>query len=195
MKSRLDGGNPAVLRTQAEAGHTDTTIDVLEPCPDWRQALVDPAALCRTAARAALAAGAPGLAGAELSIVLGDDALLRRLNKEWRDKDAPTNVLSFPAQDCLDKALTAALPGVPLPLGDVVLGFDTVRRETIEQGKALRDHLVHLTVHGVLHLLGLDHEEAAEAERMETLERAVLQGLGIEDPYEPRGIAAEAQHG
>jgi probable rRNA maturation factor len=84
---------------------------------------------------------------------------------------------------------------VPLPLGDVVLAFETIAREAAEQGKTMGDHLAHLTVHGVLHLLGFDHEAEAEAERMEALERAVLSRLGIADPYEAVGLVAAVHHG
>jgi probable rRNA maturation factor len=168
-------------------------IDVAAPCGAWRRALPRAAALCRSAARAALGAASPALTHGELSIVLGDDALLRRLNRDWRGKDAPTNVLSFPAQDRAALARTAprADGAAPLSLGDVVLGFDTVRREAEEQGKALADHLSHLTVHGVLHLVGFDHEEDAEAVRMEAFERAILEALGVPDPY---GAPGEAHH-
>src|SRR5262249_12330194 len=139
-------------------------------------------ALCASAAQAALAAAAPGLAGCEISLVLADDALLHRLNREWRGADKPTNVLSFPAQDFAADA-PRPLPDGSLPLGDVVLAFETVECEATAQGKRLADHASHLIVHGVLHLLGYDHVVEAEADRMEALERAVLTRLGIADPY------------
>jgi probable rRNA maturation factor len=78
-------------------------------------------------------------------------------------------------------------PGEALPLGDVVLAYETIAREAAEQGKTLADHLAHLVVHGVLHLVGYDHEAAADAERMEALERTVLSGIGIADPYREIG--------
>ena len=96
--------------------------------------------------------------------------------------DAPTNVLSFPAA-----ASAPPAPGAPLLLGDVVLAFETVAAEAAAQGKPLADHLAHLVVHGVLHLLGFDHEADAEAERMEALETRLLAGLGIADPYRAAG--------
>jgi probable rRNA maturation factor len=159
----------------------EVTIDVAEESDAW-QALDDAAAICRRAALAALDAAVPALADIELSIVLGDDALLRQLNHRWRDKDAPTNVLSFPAQD-FTAAVAAPRPGEPLPLGDVVLAHETIAREAAEQGKTIADHLAHLVVHGVLHLIGFDHAAVAEAERMEALECTVLSGIGIADPY------------
>jgi probable rRNA maturation factor len=175
-----------------------TTIDIAEPCPAWRTALPRRRAICRAAARAALAAAPAGwaanAAAAELSIVLGDDALLRRLNRQWRGKDKPTNVLSFPARDAATHG-TASPAGMPLPLGDVILAFDTVAGEAAVQGKTLAGHLAHLVVHGVLHLLGFDHEEAAAAARMETLETQVLAGIGVADPYRPDDSRRGARHG
>jgi probable rRNA maturation factor len=113
---------------------------------------------------------------AELSLVLTDDARIRVLNRDWRDKDKPTNVLSFPAADADDED-----PG-PL-LGDVVVAHETTAREAAEEGKSFEDHLIHLLVHGLLHLFGFDHEDDEEAEEMEALETEILAGLGIADPY------------
>ena len=108
-----------------------------------------------------------------LRVVDVDEGLA--LNRHYRGKDYATNVLSFPAE---------LPPGVELPiLGDIVLCAPVVAREATEQGKRLTHHYAHLTVHGVLHLLGFDHEETREAEAMEQLEREILAGLGIDDPY------------
>ncbi|HEX3498916.1 MAG TPA: rRNA maturation RNase YbeY [Stellaceae bacterium] len=175
-----------------------TTIDIAEPCAAWREALPRRRALCRAAARAALAAAPSGWVapetGAELSIVLGDDALLRRLNRQWRGKDKPTNVLAFPADEGATRG--APSPGAaPLLLGDVVLAFGTVAGEAAAQGKTLAGHLAHLVVHGVLHLLGFDHEEAAAALRMEALETTVLAGIGIADPYRTSAPPLRVRHG
>lgn len=108
----------------------------------------------------------------------------RALNRQYRGKDYATNVLSFPA----DMAAGVKLPkGVKMPLlGDLVLCAPVVAREAKEQRKPLAEHYAHLTVHGTLHLLGWDHEDAREAERMEQLERDILAGLGIDDPYATR---------
>ncbi|HKW53931.1 MAG TPA: rRNA maturation RNase YbeY [Stellaceae bacterium] len=161
------------------------TIDIAEPCLLWHERLPDAARLCGETARAALG-GAGGMAGtAELSIVLGDDALVQALNRQWRGLDKPTNVLSFPV------ALVALPPGAPRLLGDIVLAFETLAAEATAQGKPLAHHLRHLVVHGVLHLVGFDHEAAGEAARMEALEVAVLAGLGVPDPYR----VTEASHG
>lgn len=110
-----------------------------------------------------------------LSIRIVDAVEGRALNRTWRGRDYATNVLSFAAD----------LPpagGLPL-LGDLVICADVLAREAAEQGKRLRDHYAHMTVHGTLHLLGHDHQDDAEAERMETLERAILASFGIADPY------------
>lgn len=113
---------------------------------------------------------------AEISIVLGDDTLMRRLNRDWRAKDKPTNVLSFPAVE------PARLATAPL-LGDVVLGYETVAAEARSENKPLEHHLAHLVVHGVLHCLGFDHETDAEATDMERRETRALATLAIPDPY------------
>ena len=99
----------------------------------------------------------------------------RQLNANFRGKDKPTNVLSFPAD--------IELPGVAAPLGDLAICWSVVAEEADAQGKPVQDHLVHLFVHGVLHLLGYDHEESAQAEQMEALEVRILQNLRIPDPY------------
>ncbi len=187
-------------RAEMTAKATDSriAIDIAEPCAAWRAALPRRRVICRAAARAALAAACDrwlaDSAAAELSIVLGDDTLLRRLNRQWRGKDRPTNVLSFPAHDEGPRA-AAPQSDAPLPLGDVVLAFGTIADEAVAQGKTLADHLAHLVVHGVLHLLGLDHEAAAAAARMEALEVAVLAGIGVADPYVATARPKQARHG
>ena len=114
-----------------------------------------------------------GRRGVSIALVGPRDG--RRLNRQYRGKDYATNVLSFPYEDA---------PGGHSPLlGELVLCPAVVKREASEQGKALRDHYAHLTIHGVLHLLGYDHENDADAERMEKLERRLLAKLGIADPY------------
>jgi probable rRNA maturation factor len=128
------------------------------------------------AVAAALAASGEADLAREVSLLLADDARVRVLNRDFRGKDKPTNVLSFPAPD------GPAPPG-PQPLGDIVLAYETVVREANDEGKTLADHATHLVVHGTLHLLGHDHEEERAAERMEALERQALAHLGIADPY------------
>ena len=116
------------------------------------------------------------LPGAELTVVLADDARLKLLNADWRGKDQPTNVLSFPAAEPGEIAQS------PL-LGDLVIAFETLAREAEGDGKTVPDHLAHLVVHGTLHLFGYDHMSDEEAEEMEETERAALTTLGIADPY------------
>jgi probable rRNA maturation factor len=149
--------------------------------PAWRDTLSEAEPLARRAARAALAAAEEGVApagAAEVGLVLGDDATLGRLNRQYRGVEGPTNVLSFAASEG-----SAPESGGPLLLGDVVLAYETVRRESEEQGKRFSDHLCHLVVHGVLHLLGYEHGSAAQAAAMERLEIAALASLGVSDPY------------
>lgn len=113
----------------------------------------------------------------ELGVIFTDDARVRELNAAWRGKDKPTNVLSFPA---FPESRTGPLP--PL-LGDIVLAAETVAAEAALEGKPLDNHISHLIVHGLLHLLGHDHETDAEAEEMEAAERRIMARLAIPDPY------------
>jgi probable rRNA maturation factor len=184
-KQRKRGARRSARRRQKEAAIAPgavLAIDVAESCALWRHDLPDVDELCSVAAQAALGAADALGRPVELGIVLGDDALLRSLNGRWRGLDKATNVLSF-ASD----ATEALPPDAPRLLGDVVLAFETVHAEAAGQGKPLAHHLGHLVVHGVLHLLGFDHETMAEAERMEALETAVLAQLGVPDPYGPHG--------
>lgn len=133
----------------------------------WTAALPKVEAVVLRAAKAAL-----GTVEGDMVVLLTDDAGVQDLNARFRDKDRPTNVLSFPAAE-------SAFPHV----GDVVLGYAYCAAEAQAQGKTLSDHLSHLVVHGVLHLLGRDHEDDAEAEEMEAEEREILAGLNVADPY------------
>lgn len=135
------------------------------------------AALADRAVSAAFAELGMTAGHSELSVLLTDDAHIRALNAEWRGKDKATNVLSFPA--------FAVAPGDDLPpmLGDIVLAAETVRAESTLETKPFDHHLIHLVVHGLLHLLGYDHETDDEAEVMEALERRILARLAIADPY------------
>jgi probable rRNA maturation factor len=177
---------------------TAAAIAVIVECASWREALPGAAALACKAARAALAGarrdGAAVPAALELSLVLADDALLRRLNRDFRHRDKPTNVLSFPALSVTELARAAEGAGTTsrVPLGDVVLALETMRAEAQVQGKTLAGHFAHLVVHGTLHLLGYDHLKAAEASRMEGLEVAVLERLGVADPYAAPARAGRA---
>lgn len=158
-------------------------IEVEVDDAEWRQALPQAVPLARAAAKAALM-GADAPKGREhLVVLLTDDETVHALNARFRGRDRPTNVLSFPAA-------TTAGPH----LGDLALAFGVCAREADEQGKPLADHVRHLVVHGVLHLLGHDHQAEAEAETMEALERRILADLGAPDPYAV-GQGAGANHG
>lgn len=145
-------------------------IDVEVEDPAWTKALGDAGALADAAAAATLAS--EGAVGEGVTVLLTDDETVRGLNLRFREQDKPTNVLSFPAPTNPERFL-----------GDIALAFGVCAREALEQGKPLAHHLQHLVAHGVLHLLGYDHVSDAEALEMEGLERAVLAGLGIPDPY------------
>jgi probable rRNA maturation factor len=161
----------------AEADLNAPTLDILVEAGDWPpepelRVLAEEAV---AAALAALGAPLPASSGTgeepgELSILFTDDAAIQRLNRDYRGKDKPTNVLSFPQS------------GGPL-LGDIVLAWETVNQEAGLAEKPLKAHMAHLIVHGFLHLLGYDHEADEEAEEMEALERAALRRMGIADPY------------
>jgi probable rRNA maturation factor len=156
------------------------TVDILSQSPLWDQ---QPAAEATVREAIAAAAAATSAGAGEVSVVLGDDASIRALNRDWRQIDKPTNVLSFPA----------AVPnatGTPRLYGDIVIAYETLARETTEEEKHFSHHLAHLTVHGFLHLLGYDHETDADAEAMEGLERTILAKLDIPDPYRAREISA-----
>ena len=114
----------------------------------------------------------------EIGVLFANDEEAARLNRQWRHKDYAPNILSFPAPEMHDVPA-----GEPRPLGDLILASGTVAREAQEQGKPLTSHLTHLIVHGTLHLLGFDHLEESDAERMEAAEIAILAGLGVPDPY------------
>ena len=143
------------------------TVDVEIEHDAWLEALPDVEARVRRAGEAAL-----GKVKGEVVVLLSDDMAVQALNARFRNKDKPTNVLSFPAAE-------SAAPH----LGDVVLAYGVCATEAEAQGKSLSDHLTHLVVHGVLHLLGRDHEDDAEAEEMEGEERAILADLGVANPY------------
>ena len=149
------------------------SVDIAVEHEAWH-ALGDLEALAAAAAAAVLAeVELPVADGAEWSIVLADDAFVRDLNARWREVDRPTNVLSFPTDEASrDHAL-----------GDVIVAWETSTREADERGWAMPDYLSHLLVHGLCHLLGLDHGSDAEAEAMESLEARALGRLGIASPF------------
>jgi probable rRNA maturation factor len=158
----------------------DIQIDILVEAGDWLRSVPAASDLAHRAAKAAIT-GENMTAGAlELSILLTDDAAIAELNSQWRGKSGPTNVLSFPAE------MDAARPppaGAPVLLGDIAVALETLMTEARDAGIGPKDHLRHLVVHGVLHLCGYDHENDADAERMEGREIEILKALGVSDPY------------
>jgi probable rRNA maturation factor len=130
------------------------------------------------------AAQAASTAPAELAIVLSNDSGIQALNRDWRGKDQPTNVLSFPAAPIQSARKGSSKSRVPPPyIGDIVIAYQTTAREAVADGKPFDHHLAHLAVHGYLHLLGYDHENDRDAEIMERLERRILKRLAVPDPY------------
>ena len=155
----------------------DLSIESPWPEGDWEE-------LAERAAQAA-AAVAPELANARLStsVLFTSDEEIHTLNREWRQRAKPTNVLSFPMLDRED-LIDLAADGPPEMLGDIALAHETCAREAADKGIALADHAAHLIVHGLLHLAGLDHEiSTADADAMEALEIKALAMMGIADPY------------
>ena len=146
------------------------TLDLIVEEPGW-EAVPELEALCERAFAAAVAVEpAEGV----VSLLLADDTVLHQLNRDFRGKDKPTDVLSFPAHE-MDRPL----------LGDIAVALGVSSRDAQEQGVSLADHLTHLLIHGYLHLRGHDHEVETEAEAMEALEIKALASLGIPNPYEP----------
>jgi len=158
----------------------DTDVMTVAACWD---AEPDAEAVIVRAIETAAAAVTADVADAELAVMLTDDDGIRALNRNWRDIDKPTNVLSFPA---LRPERARQPDDPPLMLGDIAIAFETTRREAHDEGKPFDDHLSHLAVHGFLHLIGYDHETDTDAEAMESLERRILAQLGIPDPYADR---------
>ncbi|WP_416897040.1 MAG: rRNA maturation RNase YbeY [Minwuia sp.] len=155
--------------TAAAAG--TLRLEVISDSGDWP----DLSDLFERAAAAAWRRVGEG--DAEASLALMDDASVRRLNREFRGKDSATDVLSFPADD-------SPVPGDDdNMLGDIALAFETVSRDSALENKSFEDHVAHLLVHGILHLMGYDHEHTEDAEEMEDIERSILSDLGIGDPY------------
>ena len=151
-------------------------IEVIVRSARWRKRPNAKTIVKKAVLAAAYAVSTPP---AELAIVLGDDSAIRALNRDWRGKNAPTNVLSFPA------AAAGKRRSASPYIGDIVIAYQTVAREAVAEGKPFSHHLAHLAIHGFLHLLGYDHENDRDAHRMERLERKILKRMAIPDPYAP----------
>jgi probable rRNA maturation factor len=151
-------------------------VEFVERSRLWRGAVSSRVFARQAIAAAVVESGVKLRRGVEVSVHLVDDAAIRSINAQWRAKDSPTNVLSFPAVD------SSRLPEARL-VGDILIAFETVAREAEDDGKSFADHYRHLVIHGFLHLLGFDHLEAEAAEAMEAVERRALARLGVADPY------------
>ena len=122
----------------------------------------------------------------EISILLTDNAEMRALNKQWRGFDKPTDVLSFPSD-------APEIPGEPVHLGDIAMGYETAEQDAGAMGRPFEAHVSHLLIHGFLHLLGYDHIQPEDAKVMEPLEATILSGLGWPDPYATGPYAGETE--
>jgi probable rRNA maturation factor len=147
--------------------------------------------LAETAARAVLVDRALDPDDFEISLLGCSDARIAELNEDFRGKPQPTNVLSWPSHERgaetdggLPHPPVAGQPGMPQELGDIAIAWETCEREADEQGKPMRDHVTHLLVHGVLHLLGFDHMRDGDAALMEAAEVRILASIGMANPYE-----------
>ncbi len=159
----------------------DIEIDITLQDQRWNDAINDIDALIHKAVSKALHNHLNNFESAEISIVLADDPIIQELNKAYREKDMPTNVLSFPMTE--HEELKS--PSAPFCiLGDIIISYDTISREAEEQHKKIADHFTHMLVHGCLHLLHYDHQDKDEAEAMEKLEIEILTQLGIKNSYE-----------
>lgn len=156
-------------------------------CPGWTEALADAAALCRGAVDEAWRVAAADCGAVEIGIALADDAEAARLNARYRGIDRPTDVLSFASGEVARGGHRPEDP--PVMLGDIVVAYETSARDAARADRPLAHHLQHLVVHGLLHLLGYDHQNDGDARRMEAMEVEILRRLGVGDPY---GVDAPA---
>ena len=169
----LSVNNPQSIRDEAE-----NSLALSELSEAWRREIPAIEKLCQSAVNVVFDATGPLDLPPEISIALADNDAVHELNRDYRGMDKPTNVLSFPSGE------DATSPEADrIMLGDIILAFETVRDEAVDQDKSINNHTSHLVIHGVLHLLGYDHEDDDQAEEMETLERQILAKLGIDDPY------------
>ena len=155
-------------------------IDIDVQNSDWKTNIQNIENLTRSAIDNALSIAMDSHQQMEISIVLSDDIFIQNLNKTYRQKDAPTNVLSFPMTEIEDFEESTPF----ISLGDIIVSFDTIKRESDEQNKPIEHHYIHMLVHGCLHLLHFDHENDEDAEIMESKEIEILEQLGIKNPYE-----------
>ncbi|WP_108854658.1 rRNA maturation RNase YbeY [Albidovulum aquaemixtae] len=164
-------------------------VDILIEEPRWQDLGIE--RIADRAARATLDALGLGAEGFMISLLACSDARIAELNAGFRDKPQPTNVLSWPSEERgavaaggPPAALSPGAPEMPVELGDIAIACEICEREAAEQGKTLEDHVTHLIVHGILHLLGYDHVREGDARLMEAAEIGILAKLGVTDPYE-----------
>jgi probable rRNA maturation factor len=162
------------MRPAPERRTSPPHIDIQVQSPLWH---AQPLAEQTIREAISAAAGALSTEGGEVSVLLTDDSEIARLNRDWRGIDKPTNVLSFPA--------SRVGQGDKL-LGDIVIAYETLERESTDESRDFLHHLAHLAVHGFLHLIGFDHETDAQAEEMEGLESRIMMRLNMPDPYVAR---------
>jgi probable rRNA maturation factor len=155
------------------------SVDIQVQSPLWQ---AEPTAKQTVREAVAAAAATLSTAAGEVGILLTDDKAIRALNKQWRGIDKPTNVLSFPA------AVTKASIDAKKFFGDIVIAYETLKRECDDEDRVFLHHLAHLTVHGFLHLIGYDHQVDAEAEEMEGLESKIMAHMQLPDPYLARDL-------
>jgi len=185
------------MSAKSKSGHLNIIVDTGSDA--WIEALPEAEAICLSATQAAFDLGWSGPfkdtltsnRPIEAGLRLTDDAEVHHLNKQYRGIDKSTNVLSFAGLDQDDPVFepTDDMTDVPILLGDIIIAYETTCAEAKTENKSLSDHLSHLTVHGILHLLGYDHQSDFEAEIMEPLEISILATLGVSDPYKSHAVS------
>jgi probable rRNA maturation factor len=173
-KAKISSKPKAPSKPESQA-QSALSVDIDLQSPLWAE---QPAAE-QTVRDAIATAAALSTSAGEVSILLADDSAVRVLNREWRGIDKPTNVLSFPAPKKLPQGPAAVL-------GDIVIAYETLKRESDDEGREFLHHLTHLTVHGYLHLLGYDHQTETEAAVMEALESRIMTHMQLPDPWQDR---------
>ncbi|MGI9434106.1 MAG: rRNA maturation RNase YbeY [Geminicoccaceae bacterium] len=161
------------------------TVALTVTTAGWRAAIDDLEGRCLGIVEATLARATDEawVRRGEVSLLLADDGEIQRLNSRYRQREKPTNVLSFPSMDLQRGRALVQEPRGPVMLGDIAMSFERLSEEAKRDEKPVLDHFAHLLVHGTLHLVGYDHENDEQADLMEGLEAAVLEGLGMAAPY------------
>ena len=160
-------------------------VDIVAPSDLWASAIEKLPQLVTRTVTTAVKATARVFRSCEVCVVLSNDRELQLLNKDYRDIDKPTNVLSFRGEPLDNEEESYSVGSRPMVLGDIVVAYETMEREASKVPIPLADHLMHILIHGVLHLCRFDHDNEQDAKQMETLESAILRELGVPDPYSP----------